>query len=100
MNKQVEFKFNNDAKSLPNISRGDYTWYEWTIYMDEDDTKLDSVDKVEYHLHPSFPDPIQVVTNRDTKFAFSARGWGTFRIDIVIYLKDGSEAHAHHSLKF
>lgn len=102
MSSQSEFKFRNTSNTVGSRTlRGeDYEWFEWTIYMDEPKEKLDLVDAVEYRLHRTFPNPIRVVKDRDSKFALKSSGWGMFTIYITVYLKDGKEVQTQHWLQF
>ena len=64
--------------------------------MDEPPETLEKVEEVEYRLHQTFPQPIQVVA--EPPFVLRSSGWGMFTIYITISLKDGSEEHAEHFL--
>jgi peptidoglycan hydrolase-like protein with peptidoglycan-binding domain len=91
-----QFKFTNYARHVGR--RGDYDWFQWKVFMDEPDEKLDGVTAVEYRLHETFPDPIRVVEDRASKFALESAGWGEFWIYITVYLKEGTEAVTQHYL--
>lgn len=65
-------------------------WYEWKVFVDENDEVLNKIDHVEYLLHPTFPNPRRVVFDRSTKFELRSSGWGQFYIQITVYFKDGS----------
>lgn len=93
----MEFKFNNTSRHAG--SRGDYKWFEWEVFMDEPEEKLDKIKSVEYRLHETFPNPIRVVDNRNSKFALKSAGWGEFFILITVYLKDGTEENTKYWLK-
>ena len=73
------------------MSIGGYTWFDWTVFCSSPKEKLDLIEKVEYHLHPSFPNPVRVISDRESRFALKGRGWGEFLIRIIVYLKEGSE---------
>ena len=92
----MTFQFTNYARELKR--RGDRRWFEWKVFMDEPRETLDLVEEVEYRLHPTFPEPIQVI--REPPFALRTTGWGVFVIHITIALRDGSEEHAEYSLSF
>lgn len=93
-----QFKFNNYARRIGSGKK--YEWYEWKVFMDESPEKLNKVSSVEYRLHPTFREPIHTVNDRDSKFALNSAGWGTFRIDITVYLKDGKEVNTTYDLDF
>jgi hypothetical protein len=52
----------------------------WSVWLDGREEDLDKVQSVKYVLHPTFPDPVRVVTDRQSKFRLSALGWGEFSI--------------------
>jgi hypothetical protein len=93
---QTSFKFNN--YSLPSGKRGKLNWFKWKVFMDELPERLRKVKSVEYRLHETFPDPIRVVEDRNSRFALQSEGWGEFIIYIVIYLEDGTEEYGEYKL--
>lgn len=92
----MEFKFNNYSRHVR--SRGEYEWFEWKVFMDEPEEKLEKVRSVEYRLHKTFPNPIRIVEDRNSRFALRSAGWGEFTIFITIYLEDGTEKHTKYDL--
>jgi transcription initiation factor IIF auxiliary subunit len=82
-------KFDNYAKMVG--KKGEYNWYRWKIFVDEDDEVLDKIESVEYLLHETFPNPNRIIENRDSKFALETAGWGEFTIFITVRFKDGRE---------
>ena len=48
--------------------------YEWTVFVVAEKAALDNIKYVEYTLHPTFPEPKRVATNRDDNFSLSANG--------------------------
>lgn len=74
--------------------------WEWTVFIETDVETLSQIEYVEYILHPTFPEPVRQVFNRDTKFALTAKGWGTFEIKIRVVFKDSTERHLTHVLEF
>jgi peptidoglycan hydrolase-like protein with peptidoglycan-binding domain len=91
-----QFKFDNYARRVG--SHGSHDWFEWKVFMNEPDEKLDKVASVEYRLHETFPDPIRVVEDRSSRFAVESAGWGRFWIFITVYLKDGKETVTQYYL--
>jgi len=94
----MEFRFDNYARYVG--SRGEYEWYEWEVFMKEpaQPEELDQVKSVEYQLHETFPDPIRIVDDRNSRFALRSAGWGEFDIFITIYLKSGDKIETKYSL--
>jgi transcription initiation factor IIF auxiliary subunit len=81
---------------------GDSYW-EWTAFIRAPDKVLREVKCVEYHLHPTFPNPVREVCHRGTStraFPLTATGWGTFNLKARVYFSDGSVEELTHYLKF
>ncbi len=77
--------------------------WKWTIFVEGSDAALSRVRCVEYTLHPTFRDPVKKICRRGQgpyAFAYSAKGWGTFPIKVLVSGKDGSEQKLTHNLKF
>jgi transcription initiation factor IIF auxiliary subunit len=47
-------------------------WWSWAVWIDGAPEQLRDIEFVEYTLHPSFPDPVRVVTIRDNNFKLSS----------------------------
>ena len=77
----------NYAKNLD--KRGNQQYYRWRVFIDEPDSILDQISEVKYILHPTFPEPQQVQTNRGDKFALETSGWGSFTMLIEVTSKGG-----------
>ncbi|MBP6897037.1 MAG: hypothetical protein KBC94_21685 [Pseudacidovorax sp.] len=60
------------------------------IWIEGTKSELDSIEHVEYTLHPSFKRPIRSSSNRANKFSITIWTWGMFMIDVAIHLRDGS----------
>ena len=73
--------------------------WDWSVWLDGDDAELDAVEAVEYHLHPTFPDPVREVKNRNTRFRLDCSGWGVFELNARARLTDGSVVHLTHMLE-
>lgn len=63
--------------------------WKWWVWLDGDDAELDTVEAVEYHLHPTFPNPVMVVKNRHTRFRLDSGGWAPFLLNARVCLTDG-----------
>jgi hypothetical protein len=59
------------------------------VWVEGPEAELDAVEMVRYTLHPTFPDPVRTVTDRQTAFKLDAIGWGEFTIQAQIIRKDG-----------
>lgn len=81
---------------------GDGQW-NWTVFIQSSDDILDQVECAEYTLHPVLPNPVRIVCERGTgsaAFPLSATGWGTFEIQIRVFMKDGRVYELTHNLQF
>lgn len=95
---EEKIKFNNFAKIDQIFS--DRRYYKWRVFVDEPDQVLNKISEVQYLLHPTFPEPLQVRTNPDDKFAVEASGWGEFNIQITVKYKDKSTVEKSYHLDF
>lgn len=95
----MNIKFNNYAKKI-GIEKSGYDWYKWEVFVDEPDETLDKIEYVKYLLHPTFPNPERIVTDRSTKFALESSGWGVFKIIITIKFKNGTTQETTYDLSF
>jgi|SRR5215467_556280 len=78
--------------------RDDHYW-SWSIWLEGAESELDSVDYVEYTLHPTFPKPVRRIHDRQTNFKLATAGWGVFRIYAKVFNKDGAVIPLQHDLK-
>ena len=75
-------------------------WWQWSLWIQGSDRDLDRIESVTYTLHPTFPQPIRTVTNRESKFQLQCAGWGVFAIPIEVHLKSGETIELQHELQF
>ncbi|PYX71224.1 MAG: hypothetical protein DMG72_17410 [Acidobacteria bacterium] len=69
----------------------DRNWYEWCVFVDSDREVVDRINAVEYKLHPTFPDPVRLITQKENRFALFSSGWGGFLLRTRVIFEDGSE---------
>lgn len=78
------------ARRAADLDRGGREYYRLRIWLDADEPKiLDEVSSVEYHLHPTFRDPVRNVTDRASEFALATAGWGQFNLWAEVKFRDG-----------
>jgi TIR domain/YEATS family len=77
---------------------GDGFW-RWSVWLDGPDAELDGVESVEWVLHPTFPNPLVLVKQRQTRFRLDASGWGAFEINAHVLTRDGRKQHLKHWLR-
>lgn len=73
--------------------------WKWSVWLDGDDAELNAVEAVEYHLDPTFPNPVREVKDRNTRFRLDSSGWGVFQLNARVRLKDGSVVQLTHMLE-
>lgn len=77
---------------------GDDRW-DWEIRLEGPSEVLDAVERVEYVLHETFPNPVRVRDNRDDGFSLESNGWGEFDVGIKVHFKDGGVEKLRHPLR-
>lgn len=88
--------FDNYAKKVGR--RGDHDWYQWRVFVDENDNVLNKIEHVQYLLHRTFPNPLRISDDRKSKFALESSGWGSFTVYITVRFKDGTEEEERYFL--
>ena len=74
----------------PSLDRGGQQYYRLRIAIDADDPgMLSDVEKVIYHLHPTFRDPDRTSTDRESGFEIGTAGWGEFNMTAEILFRGG-----------
>lgn len=61
-------------------------FYKNRIYVSKG---VDKISRVKYILHPTFPNPVRTVTNKDKNFELIFWAWGGFQMDIIVTDTDG-----------
>jgi len=73
-------------------------WFRWKVFIDASPEVLNSIIEVKYLLHPTFPQPVWIRTNKDSNFEFETSGWGEFTIKADIKFQDGHTKVVTHWL--
>ncbi|GAA4529648.1 pYEATS domain-containing protein [Amycolatopsis samaneae] len=82
------FHLVHTAQRDRSLDRGDYRYFRIRVFLEgEEDSDLDHVEKVVYHLHPTFYNPVRTVTDRRTNFELMTAAWGMFPLRADVYLK-------------
>ena len=92
----MNIKFDNYARHTG--KRGNYNWYQWRLFVDEPDDVLKKIKNVEYLLHETFPTPLRISNERQSKFALESSGWGSFMVYITINFMDGTSQEQQYYL--
>jgi hypothetical protein len=75
----------------PTLDHSGLQYYRLRIALDADEPDLlDDVEKVLYHLHPTFRDPDREVADRHTSFEIRTAAWGEFNMTCEIFFHDGN----------
>lgn len=73
--------------------------YQWNIYVDAGKPLLNTINYVQYTLHPTFKTPIVYGRNAATNFNYSAVGWGEFMVGVRVVYKNKSQQVFQHWLR-
>lgn len=65
-------------------------YYNWTVYVQGSEAVLNSINHVEYLLHPTFPKPQVSSYERRSSFSYTSNGWGEFEIRVKVVFKNAS----------
>ncbi|MES1909379.1 MAG: hypothetical protein MHM6MM_002126 [Cercozoa sp. M6MM] len=75
--------------------------HKWTAYVrgTEGEDLGYFIEKVVFHLHSTFPNPVRVLT--EAPFEVTEKGYGEFRVKIVVYFrcKEEKPVTLHHMLR-
>ena len=74
-------------------------WWEWSVWVEGPDDEVNSLESVTYRLHPTFPNPVQTVTDPSTRFRLRGIGWGEFSIVADVHYRDGRSARLERWLE-
>ncbi|TMQ23817.1 MAG: hypothetical protein E6J90_09620 [Deltaproteobacteria bacterium] len=74
-------------------------WWRWSVWLEGGGDELDRVSDVTYLLHPTFPEPVRVVSDRSSAFRLDSAGWGEFMIRADVRMGDGTVRTIHHELE-
>ncbi|HKP53330.1 MAG TPA: pYEATS domain-containing protein [Chloroflexia bacterium] len=79
------------SASAPRLDTDGVERRELKVILDADtDSLLDKVDRVVYHLHPTFPNPIRTTRDHKRKFVLNTSAWGQFNLRADVYFKDSN----------
>ena len=80
--------------------------WDWRIYIVAPSNVIDSIDCIEYTLHPTFRQRFWKICRDkgfDPEYPFSTavfRGWGVFNVQIKVLFKDDKICYLNHMLDF
>jgi hypothetical protein len=88
-----------DLKVKQAVVPHDEGWWNWSLWLEGAEDDLDEIEYVEYILHPTFPNPVQKVSDRSTNFRLSTRGWGEFNVKVRVHTDDDEVIVLEHWLE-
>lgn len=93
-------KFDNYAKEIVSKEIGGsiQKWYRWRVFVNDEDSILDGIEYIEYHLDPSMPQSYRIVAERHTNFALDFNSWGSFVMEMTIRFINGKEEKLNYKL--
>lgn len=89
-------KFTNRAKLVG--KKEEYDYYDWEVFVDENEEVLETIDHIIYFLHETFPNPIRTITDKTNKFSLKSRGWGEFEIGIQVFFTNSQSTQETYLL--
>jgi transcription initiation factor IIF auxiliary subunit len=93
-NSTEKLKLVNDSKYL-----GDRSW-SWNVWLEGPEVEQGKVVSVKYFLHPTFKNPVHLITDKSSKFKLSGSGWGEFNIKAEVLIEGEKKLTLNHWLEF
>ena len=79
------------ATRAPDLDSDGAKYFRIRVWLDADHPELlNDVKEVKYILHPTFKNPVRVITDRRTLFGLNTIGWGEFNLKGIVTFNDGS----------
>jgi hypothetical protein len=91
----MNLRLRQSAKPKPD--RKDY--WDWAVWLDGSEELLKEVERVDYRLHPTFPQSNRSSSSAKTRFRIRSYGWGEFLLYATVHFKDGRSITLEHWLK-
>lgn len=90
----------NGKVKFKTFNEGGSEHFHIGIWVEGDDRDLDSIEKVQYKLHPSFKKYLRESAARSNNFSITIWTWGMFDIEVTISKKDGTEEMLKYYLEY
>jgi transcription initiation factor IIF auxiliary subunit len=82
-----------DNNSSYASKKGKTDWWNWSAFINATPPdSLDDIEYVEYHLHPTFRNPVRRVFTKEDGFALKTGGWGVFELKAKVVFKDAKKS--------
>ena len=80
----------HSKKRAKDLDTDEYEYHRLRIWVDADEPEmLRDLASVTYHLHPTFRDPIKIISDAKQKFLLATTCWGEFNMYAEIHFKTG-----------
>jgi transcription initiation factor IIF auxiliary subunit len=89
--------FNNYSRYIRTTQ--DHKIFALCVFLQGDETLMNSIRMVEYVLHPTFPNPVREITDREHCFVLQTEAWGIFNMQITVYFEDGRREDVDYRVK-
>lgn len=87
-NQYQEVTYLVHSVSAPRVDTDGVARREISACIDADSEEiLDKIERVVYHLHPTFPQPNRETTDRKRRFLLNATAWGEFNLSADVYFR-------------
>lgn len=93
-NSTKKLKLVNDSRYSGNRS------WSWNVWLEGSAEELGKVVSVKYFLHPTFQNPVHLITKKSSKFKLSGGGWGEFNIKAEVLMEGQKTMILNHWLEF
>lgn len=93
-NSTKKLKLVNDSKYIGNNS------WRWNVWLEGLAVEQGKIISVKYFLHPTFQNPIHLVTDKSSKFKLSGSGWGEFNVKAEVLTEGQITLTLNHWLQF
>jgi transcription initiation factor IIF auxiliary subunit len=90
MNDKLQIRLKNSS-----AWQGGDRW-KWSVWVEGKPETIEQIDRVEYLLHPTFPNPLRVITNPASNFRLDSKGWGEFMVHAKVITKRGHTIELNH----
>jgi transcription initiation factor IIF auxiliary subunit len=89
--------FNNYSRYMRTTQ--DHKIFALCVFLRGDENLMNSIRMVEYVLHPTFPNPVREITDREHCFVLQTEAWGIFNMQINVYFEDGRREDVDYQVK-
>lgn len=74
--------------------------WSWSTWIEGTRAALDEINEVQYVLHPTFRNPVHIISSRSDNFRLYGSAWGEFNVFAEVRKTNGDTIELNHWLKF